>query len=100
MNAYIQNVSYCKRSIRNIKTYQKECKCCIRFLLTHLNERAYKTLVMAIKRIKQIKTLGSFNNPIKSKCILSECLVKTFFLARKHWFSKAAFHKINKQTLL
>ncbi len=26
MNAYIQNVSYCKRSIRDMKTYQKECK--------------------------------------------------------------------------
>ncbi len=38
------------------------------------------TLVMAIKRIKQIKMLGSFNNPIKSKCILSEYLItKRFF---------------------
>ncbi len=38
-------------------------------LSTHLNERAYKTLFMAIK---QIKTLGRFNNPIKSKCIFNK----------------------------
>ncbi len=28
MNAYIQNVSYCKRSIRDMKTYQKKRKWC------------------------------------------------------------------------
>ncbi len=74
MSAYIQNVSYCKRSIIFMKTYQKECKCCIRFLLTHFNKRAYKRLLW----------LSNVSN--KSKRLVA--LSKPAFYIYERWFSK------------
>ncbi|MBB4077284.1 hypothetical protein GGR08_001615 [Bartonella fuyuanensis] len=45
MSAYIQNISYCKRFIKDMKTYQKESKECVGSLIAHLNEKSYKRLL-------------------------------------------------------